>query len=174
MRTREQAVAPNDASVALVPAVLADAATPAAPSASGPSSWPRVALDDAAPLCVFSSFKERGAAPFRKQAVKKQTLRAGESVVLGAYAPSECVNEQCDDVPTLQCWIEQQGDTLIVHSRYRARHKPDSHCSDNCREVTAGCATQPLAAGRYTLKHGDKSVPLKIPSVVRTPCLFRD
>ena len=175
-RAEAQALEASDASAAstAVAVAAADAGPAGEKSAQVRDAWPRVALDDAARLCLFPGFKERVAAPFRHQAGKKQKLRAGASVVVGAYAPPACVNELCDTGPTLQCWVEQAGDILTVHSRYRARHKPDSQCTENCREVTAGCETPKLAAGTYTLKHGDKSIALKIPSVLRSSCLPGD
>lgn len=172
-----------DASSASDAAIASDSSTAAALADADPKSaagqevrraWPRVALDDAAPLCVFADYDARAKAPFRKQAGKKLALRAGKTLVFGAYAPSACINEQCDDAPTLQCWVEQEGTTLTVRSRYRARHKTDSQCSENCREVTAGCPTEPLAAGTYTVKHGEKSITLKVPSVLRSSCLPGD
>ncbi|MFM2415568.1 MAG: hypothetical protein RL385_291, partial [Pseudomonadota bacterium] len=49
--------------------------------------------------------------------------------------------------------------------------KDDSHCTENCREVIAGCETPPLEAGSYTVKYAAKTYPLSIPSTPKTPCL---
>jgi len=131
--------------------------------------WTKVKLHDTLPLCVFSDMLEREKAQFLDQA-KKQTLKSDETVVFGAFGPG-CVSEDCDDLPTLQCMVDREGDTLIVRANYIGYHKDGTHCTDNCRPVTAGCETPKLEQGTYSVRYGDSLYTLKIPSVMKSPCL---
>ena len=141
-------------------------ATPAGPDAEG---FSKLSLVDRVPVCLFPSHKEHEKNPvFAK--VKKQTLLADSKVVVGAFAPW-CVNEKCDDVPTLQCWIDQEGNTLTVNTRYTAKRKKGTHCSEPCRPVAAGCPSEDLPKGSYVLKYGEKTLEFKVPGAVRAPCI---
>lgn len=131
--------------------------------------WSKHVVDDQGPLCVFSGFADQELTKFPAEA-KKQTLKANASVVMGSFA-GWCVSEKCDDLPSLQCSVRREGDTLVVHTHYWGYRKDGSSCTNEiCRPVSAGCETPPLEAGKYTIQHGDKSYPLKIPSVLRDPC----
>ena len=133
------------------------------------AGWSRVETNDEVPLCVFGSQQKRAEADFLHQ-VKKQKLVADTEIVFGAFGPG-CMNEACDARPTLQCWVDREGtDVLVVHTRFYAEHKDGSVCTEDCKPVIAGCATEPLKAGKYTVKYGDKAFPLRIPSVVAKPC----
>ncbi|MET0386999.1 MAG: hypothetical protein ABW321_13620 [Polyangiales bacterium] len=134
------------------------------------AGWTKIISQDEVPLCVFSSYTEHEKAKLIEQ-VSPQKLVAKEPAFVGAYAPG-CVNEQCDDLPSLQCWVDRGEDehTLVVHSKYVRYHKDGSTCGDNCRTVTAACPTPALAAGKYTIKHGSQTFSLKIPSQLKDPC----
>ena len=120
------------------------------------------------PLCVFPSYQAREASPPFPN-VKKQTLKANAPVVFGVYGPW-CLNVACDERLLVQCWSERDGATLTVHTRFASLHKDGSECTTDCMVLDAACETPPLEAGEYTIRHGDKTYPLKIPSVVRSPC----
>lgn len=131
--------------------------------------WSPITLDDEVPLCFFASYEERGKVPVVEQ-VKKQTLKPNATVILGAFGPW-CMNEACDTEPSLQCWIDPEGeDTFVVHTRMHTEHKTDSKCSKDCPIIAADCETPELKPGTYTFKYGAESRTVKIPSVVRTPC----
>ena len=132
--------------------------------------WSKLKLDDKVPLCVFASDLDRDKAPFLKQVPKKPSLKAGEPVTFGVYGPG-CVQETCDQLPSLQCWVDREGNTLKVSSRYSAYHKDGSHCSEGCREIHAGCPSPPLEAGKYTVQYGEKSWALRVPGAPRSACL---
>lgn len=152
------------------PAAEADAGAPSEPSIADPRpEWPTITKEDEVPVCVFASYEERGKAPFVEQ-VRKQKLPAGAPLILGAFAPW-CMNEKCDARPTLQCWIDQEGDTtLVVHSKFSVEHKADSSCKDDCEIVAASCETPELAKGKYTLRHGAQTMEISVPGVLRDPC----
>jgi hypothetical protein len=152
-------VAPDSAKVAV-------AETPIAPGSS------KRALRDTLPICAFSSVLEREKAPHLAN-VKKQKLRANSAVVFGVFPPG-CLNDACDARPNLQCWIDREGDTIVVNSRFSSIHKDGSSCTTECREVDSSCETEALAPGKYTVRHGDKSYKLQIPSVLRDPCFNRE
>jgi hypothetical protein len=155
---------------------------PPPPPKKGPSEdfigypkegWTKVKLQDSAPLCVFSDVVEREKYKFVKD-VKKQTLKADAPVTFGAFGPG-CVSAACDDLPSLQCVVTREpGNTLHVVSRYIAYHKDGTTCTDDCREVMAGCDTEKLEAGKYTVAYGDKMYTLKIPSTLSSPCLKKE
>lgn len=135
-------------------------------------NWPGVTRDDEVPLCIFSSYEEREKASFIGQ-VRKQALKAGTNLVFGAFAP-HCMSEACEARPTLQCWVDLVGNEITVHSRFYTEHKPGAECTTNCLPVVAGCMTQEeLKPGTYTVRHGARTVQVKIPSVLREPCLSR-
>jgi hypothetical protein len=159
------------------PAEPAPTPAPEAPPPKGPSSdfigypkegWSKLKLQDTLPLCVFENALERDKAKFVDQA-KKQQLKANQPVVFGAFGPY-CINPECDDLPTLQCLVDREGSTLKVQARYIGYHKDGASCSDDCKEVIAGCATPSLEPGKYTIQYGDNSYTLKIPSTLRSPC----
>ena len=130
--------------------------------------WSKVSLEDTLPLCVFSSYEERSATVAFPKA-KKQKLDANAPVVFGIFPPW-CVNDACDDRTLLQCWTERDGPTLTVHSRFASHRKDGAACAKDCLQVEAACETPPLEPGQYTVRHGDKSYSLKIPSVLKAPC----
>jgi hypothetical protein len=152
---------------------------PAEPPADKPSpeprgypkaGWSKEVVTDGSQLCAFANeldWDKAGAV----QDVGAQSLKANEPILFGAYAP-HCVNFACDDKPSLQCWLEQDGKTITVHSRYWAEHKDGATCSDNCLKVKANCKTEPLAPGTYTVKHGERSTKVRIPSTLKKPCGF--
>ena len=161
---------------------VAPAPAPAAePAKRGPSEdfigypkegWTKLKLNDTLPLCVFENALERENAKFLDQ-VKPQKLKANQSVVFGAFGPY-CINPECDDLPTLQCMVDREGDTLKVRARYIGYHKDGASCSDGCREVIAGCETPSLPPGKYTIQYGDEHYALKIPSTLRDACYKRE
>lgn len=131
--------------------------------------WSKVTADDQGPLCVYSGFVDQELTKFSTDA-KTQKLKANTSVVFGSFGPW-CVHEACDDLPSLQCSTTREGNTLLVHTHYWGYRKDGASCgTEVCRPVTAGCETQPLEAGEYTVKHGENTFKLKIPSTLRKPC----
>jgi hypothetical protein len=135
--------------------------------------WSKVALDSQLPVCVFPGYEEHHRAQFIEQ-VEKQKLPAKETVVFGVYA-GWCVNEACDGLPSLQCSVDREGNTLKLRSRYWGYRKDGSTCEGvPCRPVTAACETPELEPGVYTVQHGERSFELRIPSVLRSPCYFTD
>jgi hypothetical protein len=149
--------------------VVSAAAPAASVSSDGATEWDKVKLEDEVPLCVFANHGERGKALFL-QDVRQQTLRANSRVVFGTFPPG-CQNEACDAAPTLQCWVDsEEPNTLVVHSRLSFEHKRDAVCIKDCRPVVAGCETEVLKAGKYTVKYGGRVFGLRVPSVMRVPC----
>ncbi|HKP55523.1 MAG TPA: hypothetical protein VJV78_02315 [Polyangiales bacterium] len=152
-------------------------AAPAAPPTEAPpypkEGWEKLSLRETLPFCLFSEIREREAA-MTIEKVKKQSLKADQPVVFGVFGPW-CVNKECDDLPMLECWVDKEGeDTLVLHTHYFSWHKKDSApCKKDCLPIDAMCSSPDLKAGRYTIKHGDKTYPLHIPSVLKDPCMSR-
>jgi hypothetical protein len=135
--------------------------------------WSKLVLDEQVPICVFPGFAAHDEPKFLKD-VKKQTLRADNPIVIGAFGPW-CINEGCDDLPSLQCVAKRSGDTINVRTHYWGYRKDGSNCKGGvCRQVTAGCETPKLEAGTYTIQHGQESYKLKIPSTLRNPCFGKE
>ena len=133
------------------------------------AGWSKVVVDDQVPLCLFTDLKSHWDAKFLKD-VTGQTLKAGTEIVVGAFGPY-CINETCDDLPSLQCDAALEGNTIVVKSHYWAYHKDGSSCAGLiCRQVNAACKTPVLHAGKYKLKHGAKEWDIKIPSTLAKPC----
>jgi hypothetical protein len=137
------------------------------------AGWTPRRVRDALPLCVFSSMAEREKAQHLQDARAKQVLRANAKVVFGVFGPN-CLNEECDARPTVQCWTEQSSNTLTVNSRFFSFHRDGSSCNTDCLEVDTACETEPLKAGKYTIRYGDKTYKLQVPSTMKDPCLSRE
>lgn len=154
------------------------AAPPAEPAAEPEPPRPRglkpgysqLSLKDTLPICVFPNMAERVKAPYLKD-VKPQKLSANSKLTFGVFGPG-CLNEACDELPTLQCWTEQEGpNTIVVHSRFSSFHKDGAECSEDCLDLDTACETETeLKPGRYTVRHGDSAFKVQIPSLVRDPC----
>lgn len=174
-RVQPEPAAAAPAVAAPVAAVVPEpSATPAseAPQAAYPApAWEPRRLQDALPLCVFSSTAARLQAPLAGP-VARQKLQANAKVVFGVFPPG-CLNEACDAEPTLQCWVEESGNTLTVHSRFSSFQKQGASCRDDCMPVDSSCETSELKPGRYTVRYGDKRFSLKVPGVVEQPWLVR-
>ena len=154
-------------------AVNAAAPVAAAAPSDGATEWDKVKLEDEVPLCVFADHTERGNALFL-QDVREQTLSADSRVVFGTFAPG-CQNEACDSAPTHQCWVDsEEPSTLVVHSRLSFEHKRGTVCTKDCHPVVAGCETDVLKAGTYTVKYGERTFSLRVPSVLSDPCFKRE
>jgi hypothetical protein len=174
--------APAEKPAALSQRAAAPAPAPAAPEAPAPATatkkaWPpvgfdRIEVNDQGPLCVFEDYIKQNPVPSAAEA-QRQKLRANKSVVFGAWGPW-CMHEDCDQGPSLECSVVRDGNTLTVHTHYWGYHKDGSTCTKDCRKVAAACESPVLEAGTYTVKRGLKSYPLKIPSVLSSPCFERE
>ena len=130
-------------------------------------------LRDQLPFCVFSSYDERTKTDFVKDATK-QILKADSKVIVGTYV-TPCLNGACDRKPSHWCSLDREGDdTFVLHSFLSYEHKPGTTCTEDCKPVIAACETPVLKAGNYTIKYQEKTYPLKIPSVLKAPCLKPD
>jgi hypothetical protein len=156
-----------------IPAALSKSGTPSAeqkpenPFELKPG-WSKFTMENEIPICVFPSEEERYKAKFIEQ-VQQMPLPANAPITIGSYAPM-CMSTECYDLPLMECWITREGKTLNVHTRFIAHHKDGATCSENCKSVTAGCNTPKLEPGTYTIKHGQKSFQLHIPSTPRKMC----
>jgi hypothetical protein len=157
-------------------AQLSDKREPVAQSSLRPSYPPPgftafERLNDAQ-LCVFSNYAEQ----FRAQTAESagpQRLAAGEPVVFGTY-PGACVREGCVEQPSMECTVEREGRNLTVRSRFWGIHRDGGGCAaGKCQPVAAGCASEALEPGKYTVKHGETRFELNIPSALDAPCLDR-
>jgi len=159
----------------------APAAAPTPPPAAPPPGVPPLSAPyrrkdgfrpvevlDGVPLCMFPNMQAWFEAKLLRD-VGKQRLRPKNKVVIGAFGPW-CVHESCDQVPSLECSVLREGDTLIVHSRYWGDHKDGSTCTTDCKSITAACNTPELEAGTYTVKHGETTFTFEVPGLLTDPC----
>jgi hypothetical protein len=152
----------------VTPASAPPPAPPAPPPYRPKEGFSNVKVEDGVPLCLFPSDQVWWEAKLLGD-VGKQRLKAKSKVVIGAFGPW-CVNEHCDQKPSLQCSVVREGDTLIVHSRFWGEHKDGSVCTQECKSITASCTTPELEAGTYTIKHGEDSFTFELPTVLTNPC----
>lgn len=129
-----------------------------------------LSLRDNLPICVFPNMEERVKAGYLKD-VKPQKLVANSKVTFGVFGPW-CLNADCDDRPNLQCWTEQEGDTIVVKTRFFSFHKDGAECTKDCMDLDTACPSQiELKAGKkYEIRHGDKTYKLQVPGVIKDPC----
>jgi len=149
-----------------------DAATTSAPGEDAGSEWTHFSRKEDVPLCLFGSDDVRLKTLFLKD-VGKQTLRPRTELYFGVFAPG-CASEECISRPTLQCWVEREGDVLVVFSRYSGEQRRERVCTSQCEPVIAGCPVPELAPGSYTVRYGERTMKFKLPSVLRSPCLLAD
>lgn len=168
-----QVAAPLQPNAPAAPAPEAPATTESSQNTWPKPGWSAVTLENGVPLCLFAS----GQAHFDAKSIDQvgpQELRAGARVTIGAFA-GWCVNETCDQRPSLQCSVDREGPTLVVRSKYWGYRKDGATCDDGpCRPVGAGCVTPELEAGDYTVVHGERSFEVRIPSVLDKPCFGTD
>ncbi len=127
-------------------------------------------LRDSLPICLFSSYEERDKAKILDR-VTKQTFKPGGMVLVGVF-PRGCLNQECDDRPTLQCWVDKEGeDTWVVSTRFASFRKDEGTCTKDCMETDASCEIAEVKAGKYKIRHGDKTYDFKMPSTLGNPCL---
>jgi hypothetical protein len=169
--------------VAPQPAALQQPAQPAQPEAAAPPpaaeqtikrrgpapGFAQLSLKDTLPICVFPNMQERIKAPHLAD-VKPQKLAANSKVTFGVFGPG-CLNAACDDRPMLQCWTEQDGETIVVKTRFSSFHNDSATCTEECLELDTACDSQiELKAGKkYTVRHGEKTYKLQT-GTVRDPC----
>jgi len=155
---------------------VASAAASAAASASAAAhaaEWEKVKLEDEVPLCVFGDPDQRDDAKFLRD-VHKQTLHANDRVVFGTFPP-DCLSPACLSPPSHQCWVDsEEPNTLVVHSRLSYERKRGAVCTEGCEPVIAGCRSEVLKAGKYTVKYGAHEYSLRVPSVLKDPCFKRE
>lgn len=132
--------------------------------------WTRFKRSDATPLCLFTSYEQWWHTQFLKDVKKSIPLREGRELFFGAYAPG-CASLECIREPSIQCWLEVEGQTITVHTLYSGHQRDPTACGEKCESVTAECRTGPLAAGTYTLRYGAMTQTLRVPSVVRPTCI---
>jgi hypothetical protein len=61
--------------------------------------------------------------------------------------------------------------TIVLSTRFSSFHKDDAKCTKDCMALDASCETPSLPKGTYTIKHGERTYKLQIPSTVKQPCL---
>jgi len=111
------------------------------------AGWSKVSVADALPLCVFANATEHAQAKLKSD-VKPTKLKANSAVTFGAFGPFPCIHESCDQLPSLQCYVDQEDKTLIVHTKYSGYHKDGATCSEDCRTITAACGAWTARAAR--------------------------
>lgn len=131
-------------------------------SAAGCSTR-EVVLNDGA-VCAVS---QAAADNWRDQ----QAFSAGNPVHLRYFAGT-CLSSSCDTDREASCSVRLEGSVLVVESRMGWSSKQGMvACTDDCQRMSVTCESPPLAAGTYTIRHGDHEVPLTIPSEpAQAPC----
>ena len=138
---------------------------PRAPAAG----FRHISIQDAVPMCVFSSYKAFDSVASAAE-VAAQQLAADEPLFFGFF-PGWCVSERCDDAPSLQCAVDQEGDVLKVTARYWGDRIADPTCKPGpCRKIASACSVSSIAAGSYTIVYGNRTFELTIPSAPDDPC----
>ena len=79
----------------------------------------------------------------------------------------------CGDNLEMGCTVELDGDELIVESTftYEESRQP---CDLACQFISSNCQTSdPVPAGSYTIRYGDRTATLEVPSEGEAPCFPR-
>ena len=89
----------------------------------------------------------------------------GDAVVASVQF-EDCLGCGARDVVT-SCSLELDGDTLIlVSDGSYVYEEPDGDCTMSCRPFVAECASPPIAAGSFTVQHGDQTFTIEVPGDV--------
>jgi hypothetical protein len=103
--------------------------------------------------------------------------RTTEAVSLQADRPARvtvvipvCLNAQCSHDPEAECTATVTGDRIDITS-HASFLQESGVCPQDCRGLSADCATPPLPAGTYLVRHGADSMTVSIPSVRPVPCM---
>lgn len=164
----EQTATVSDAAASALP----DAGTEAAVAAGADGGmWTHFSHKDDTPLCAFGDWEAWNEVKFLKDVPKSVRIKADEHITFATYSP-ECASRDCVDRPTIQCWVDMDGNDITVHTRYSGERRGDpSMCQVNCQEVTGSCMTPVLAAGTYQVHYGARTRKIKVPSLLRPACM---
>ena len=91
-----------------------------------------------------------------------QTDSEAERLLVTVQVPT-CLSSSCDTPLAAQCAVAQQGDRIAVTS-FALVQRRGNECTSDCRFVQAECQSEPIAAGRYTVQHGEFEGPIELPS----------
>lgn len=99
-----------------------------------------------------------------------QTYVAGQPVqIVVGYVG--CLSSSCDVDRSASCSVSLVGDTLTVTAELRWT-EAGSLCTDDCRRLSASCASVALPAGSYTVVFGSRTATVGIgTSSVAAPCV---
>lgn len=78
---------------------------------------------------------------------------------------TECLSSSCDRDEQGSCSASLDGDTITVTSGFTWETALSGvACNDDCNYPQADCTIGPLAAGTYTLVHGDQQESFTVPT----------
>jgi hypothetical protein len=80
-----------------------------------------------------------------------------------------CLSGSCSHDAQAACTVSVQGNVLEVASTASFRDE-GSVCTTDCGALVARCATPPLPAGTYQVRHGVETITLTVPSTAVPPC----
>lgn len=81
----------------------------------------------------------------------------------------DCQSSSCTRNQVRSCSADLDGTTITVTSAFEWETAVgDVDCTDDCQPLGAGCEVGPLAAGTYTIQHGDDETVVTIPT--SDPC----
>lgn len=158
---------PSALDAASAPSVAVDA-----DAASGASDWPEFVRKDEVPVCLFENWLAWQDTDFIAQVKPNVALRAGHAINFGVFAPG-CINTDCQREVMLQCWTEVEGSVITLHSKFSGFEKPGAGCTKDCVPAGAQCNTPLLPKGMYEIVYGSERYKVRLPSVVKSPCLKR-
>jgi hypothetical protein len=121
-------------------------------------------------LCVFPEAETTGDPVRGLDATTPRDYPADHPVNI-AVALTGCLSGSCDVDRSASCFVQTTGGDLRVTSEGSYRATGANTCTTDCGVLIARCVTPVLAAGSYTFRHGDLSVPIEIPSSVPPPCV---
>jgi hypothetical protein len=121
-------------------------------------------------LCLFPEAETDGNPGSAFGATTPRDYLADQSVNV-AVVFAGCLSSSCDVDRTASCSVQAAGADLRVTSEGSFRTTGASTCTTDCGYLIARCTTPALAAGSYTFRHGDLSLPIQIPSSGPPPCV---
>jgi len=76
-----------------------------------------------------------------------------------------CLSSSCDRAPEGTCTATLDGTTITVESTFTWETNTSAQeCTTDCGRIEATCQVGPLAAGDYTVEHGDETWTITVPT----------
>ena len=126
--------------------------------------------EDFGRVCMFDAAPNLDLIPLSERPKERQSYAEDASLHI-VYSLGACLSSTCSTNRTASCQVTRNSNVLLISSRASYTPIHGRPCSGDCERPSAECVTAPLAAGTYTIRHGNSETQLTIPSEGEPVCL---